>query len=122
MLREAAARGPFAGVMHAFSGDRAFAQQCLELGLSVSLAGAVTYRNKKFEPLREAACAIPDDRILLETDSPYLVPHPLRGKQKRNEPCQIHHTAARLAELRGVAVEQLAAQTTANARRLFRLP
>jgi TatD DNase family protein len=121
-LREAAARGPIAGVMHAFSGDRAFAGQCLELGLYVSFAGAVTYRNKKFGPLWEAAREIPDDRILLETDSPYLVPHPLRGKQKRNEPRQVLHTAARLAELRGVSIEQLAAQTTANARRLFRLP
>jgi TatD DNase family protein len=122
MLREAATRGPVAGVLHAFSGDRAFAEQCLELGLFVSFAGALTYRNKKFEPLWDAALAIPDDRILLETDSPYLVPHPLRGKQKRNEPRQIFHTAARLAELRRVSVEQLAAQTTANARRLFRLP
>jgi TatD DNase family protein len=122
MLRQATARGPLAGVMHSFSGDCGFAEQCLQLGLYVSFAGAVTYRNKKFEPLREAARMVPEDRILLETDSPYLVPHPLRGKQKRNEPRYILHTAERVAELRGVTIEKLAAQTTANARRLFGLP
>jgi TatD DNase family protein len=121
MLREAAARGPLAGVLHAFSGDRAFAEECLALGLHVSLAGAVTYTNKKFAPLRDAARAIPDDRLLIETDSPYLVPHPLRGREKRNEPAHLLLTAGHLAQLRGVSLQQLAAQTTANARRLFRL-
>jgi TatD DNase family protein len=64
---------------------------------------------------------IPDDRILVETDSPYLVPHPLRGKQKRNEPAQILLTAQRLAELRGKTLDELDRMTTANARRLFRI-
>jgi TatD DNase family protein len=122
MLREAAARGPLAGVMHAFSGEASFAEACLEMGLYVSFAGAVTYRNRKFEPLRAAAATIPDDRLLIETDSPYLVPHPLRGKQKRNEPANIVSTAQRLADLRGRSVEQLVVQTSANARRLFRIP
>jgi TatD DNase family protein len=122
MLREASARGPLSGVLHAFSGERSFAEECVELGLHVSFAGAVTYQNKKFEPLRHAAITIPDDRILIETDSPYLVPHPLRGKEKRNEPANVAHTAQCLAELRGVSVEMLAEQTTANARRLFRIP
>jgi len=121
MLREAAGRGPLEGVLHAFSGDRAWAQQCLALGLYVSLAGAVTYTNRKFDALREAARAIPEDRLLIETDSPYLVPHPLRGRQKRNEPAHLVLVARCLAELRGVTLERLAAQTAANARRLFGL-
>lgn len=121
MLREAAARRPLRGVLHAFSGDRAFAQACLELGLHISFAGAVTYTNKKFDTLRDAAAMVPAERLLLETDSPYLVPHPLRNKEKRNEPAHVVLTARVLAELRGQAVEDLASQTTANARSLFTL-
>ena len=121
MLRTAVARGPICGVIHAFSGDAAFAAECLALGLYVSFAGNVTYSNKKFEPLRAAARAIPADRLLIETDSPYLVPQVFRGKQKRNEPAGVIQTAAFLAELRNVSVEQLAAATTDNARRLFRI-
>jgi len=122
MLREAAARGPLVGVMHAFSGDAAFAEACLELGLHLGFVGSVTYTNKKFRPLRDAATVVHDDRILIETDSPYLVPQPLRGRQKRNEPAHLVHTARCLAELRGQSLDELAARTTANARRLFRLP
>ena len=121
MLREAARRGRLSGVLHAFSGDRTFAGECLALGLCISFAGAVTYTNKKFGPLRDAARAIPEDRLLIETDSPYLVPHPLRGRHQRNEPALLVLTAQCLAELRGVGLEQLAAQTTANARRVFSL-
>ena len=121
MLREAVSRGPLHGVLHAFSGDAAMAAECLDLGLYVSFAGNVTYTNKKFQPLREAAAAIPADRILIETDSPYLTPEPLRGKQRRNEPALVVHTAAALAALRGVALDQFLRQTTANARRLFQL-
>ncbi len=122
MLHESAGRGPLCGVLHAFSGDAAMAAECVELGLYVSFAGMVTYRNRKFQSLREAAVAAPDDRLLIETDSPYLAPTPLRGKQQRNEPANIIHTAEYLAELRGVSVEELARQTTQNARRLFKLP
>ncbi len=121
MLREAAARGPLRGVLHSFSGDRAMADECVGLGLAISFSGAVTYPNKKFEALREAARVVPSDRLLVETDSPYLVPQALRGKAKRNEPAHVTWTAQRLAELRGVALDELALQTTANARRLFRL-
>ena len=121
MLRRAVDRAPISGVLHAFSGDPAFAAECLELGLHVSLAGPVTYINKKFETLRAAAQSIPDDRLLIETDSPYLMPHPLRGKQKRNEPANLIHTARRLAELRNCPLDELAALTGANARRLFGL-
>jgi TatD DNase family protein len=120
MLRAAVARGPLSGVVHAFSGDAAFAAECLALGLYISFAGNVTYSNKKVEPVRAAARAIPADRLLLETDSPYLVPQAFRGKQKRNEPTGVVQTAAFLAELRNVSLEQLAAATTDNARRLFR--
>jgi len=121
MLRKTVARGPLRGVIHAFGGDRHFAKACLDLGMHISLAGPVTYTNKKFESLRDAARMVPDDRLLIETDSPYLVPHPLRGKQKRNEPTLMRHTAEGLAKLREVNVEQLVAQTTANAKALFRI-
>jgi TatD DNase family protein len=121
-IRAAVARRPIRGIVHAFSGDAAFAAECLALGLHISFAGNVTYSNKKMEPLRGAACTIPADRLLLETDSPYLVPQIFRGKQRRNEPACVVHTAAFLAELRGVPLEQLAAETTTNVRRLFRLP
>jgi TatD DNase family protein len=121
MLRDAIGRGPLQGVLHAFSGDRSFGEACVDLGLYISFAGAVTYTNKKFAPLREAAAAIPGDRLLLETDSPYLVPHPLRGKEKRNEPARLVLTAQCLAQLRGQTLADLVAQTTANAYRLFGL-
>ena len=119
MLGTAAARGPLRGVMHSFSGDAAFAQECLALGLHLSFSGSVTYTNKKFDALRVAAKKVPSDRLLIETDSPYLVPHPLRGKQKRNEPALLVHTAEALAALRGVSREQLERETTANAQSLF---
>lgn len=120
VLHEVAEDGPVAGVMHAFSGDESFAKACIALGLHVSFAGSVTYRNRKFQPLHQTARSVPDDRLLVETDSPYLVPHPLRGRQKRNEPACLIHTIQWLAELRGASPEELAAQTTANARQLFR--
>ncbi len=121
LLREAARQRLLRGVMHSFSGTAQFASVCLEVGLYISFSGSVTYKNKKFEPLRAVAAGIPDERILVETDSPYLTPHPLRGKQKRNEPAEVRHTAQCLAELRGQTIEQVAEQTTANARRLFGL-
>jgi len=119
MLREAAGWGPVRGVLHAFSGDSKFAEQLVALGLYISFAGSVSYTNKKFELLRQAAAAVPEDRILVETDSPYLVPHALRGKEKRNEPAHLLLTAQALAELRGQTLDALVAQTTANARQLF---
>jgi TatD DNase family protein len=122
MLRAAAARGRLSGVLHAFSSDADFAAECLGLGLYLSFAGNVTYSNKKFEPLRAVAADVPEDRLLLETDSPYLIPQAFRGHERRNEPAHVVQTAECLARLRGVPIEQLAAATTANARRLFRLP
>ncbi len=116
MLREAHARGPLVGVMHSFTGGQAMAEECLAMGLYISFAGMVTY--KKSDELRAVAAIVPDDRILVETDAPYLSPEPVR-KIKRNEPAHVLHTATRLAEVRGVSVEAFAAITTANARRLF---
>lgn len=116
MLREARLRGPLHGVMHSFTGKRETALECLELGLHVSFAGMVTY--KKSEDLRGIARIIPADRLLVETDSPYLSPHPLRG-ERPNEPARLVHTAACLAEVRGVPLDVLAEQTTRNAAALF---
>jgi TatD DNase family protein len=117
MLREAARRGPLSGVMHSFTGDKAMARECLALGMYISFAGMVTY--KKSDVLRAVAGTIPADRILVETDSPYLAPEPFRGK--RNEPANVVHTAACLAAARGESLDDFTTQTTANARRLFRL-
>jgi TatD DNase family protein len=117
MLREAHQRGPLAGVMHSFTGDAATAAECVELGLYISFAGMVTF--KKSGELRDVAATIPEDRLLIETDSPYLAPHPLRGK--RNEPANLVHTAQLLAEVRGQTLEDFARQTTANARRWLQL-
>lgn len=118
MLREARQRGPLRGVMHSFTGEAATLHECLQLGLHISFAGMVTY--KKSESLRSIARDVPEDRILIETDAPYLTPHPVRN-QRPNEPALIVHTATCLAEVRGVPFEQFAALTTRNARTLFRL-
>jgi TatD DNase family protein len=118
MLREAHARGPLRGVMHSFTGSRAMADECLEMGLYISFAGMVTF--KKSADLREIAAAVPDDRILIETDSPYLTPEPVR-KIQRNEPSHVRFTAGCLADVRATTLEAFAAQTTANAKRLFRI-
>jgi len=116
MLREARSRGPLAGVMHSFTGTAEQAAEFLNLGMHISFAGMVTF--KKSDDLRAVAAAIPVERILVETDSPYLSPEPFRGKRP-NEPARVVHTAACVAETRGVALDELARQTTANARVLF---
>ena len=106
------------GVFHCFIGDKAMARDALDLGFYLSFAGPVTFpRNVE---LAEVAAWAPADRILVETDSPYLTPPPFRGK--RNEPRHVVLVARRLAELRGVPVEEIAARTTANAAALFGLP
>jgi TatD DNase family protein len=117
MLRAARGRGPLQGVMHSFTGSAATARECVELGLYISFAGMVTY--KKSTELRAVAAEVPMDRLLLETDSPYLPPQPVRGR--RNEPAYLVHTAAVVAEVRGMPLDELALWTTANARRLFGL-
>lgn len=107
--------GPLRAVMHSFTGDAETARQCLEMGLYISFAGMVTYKNAA--ALREVARTIPLDRILVETDCPYLAPVPERGK--RNEPAFVVHTGSCLAREREGPLEAFAAATTANARRLF---
>lgn len=114
-LQRAASAGPLRGVMHSFAGSWETAKQCLDLGLYISFAGMVTY--KKSQPLMEVARQVPADRLLVETDSPYLAPQPVRGK--RNEPSFVRMTANHIAELRGISRDDLAAITTENAERLF---
>ena len=116
-LQIAAARGPLHGVMHSFTGSLDTARACLELGLYISFAGMVTY--KKSQALRDLVKELPRDRILVETDAPYLSPQPARGK--RNEPAYVRMTADVLADLIGVGKDEFARQTTANACRLFKL-
>lgn len=116
MLRESARQGPLRGVMHSFTGDQTLMNACIELGLYISFAGMVTF--KKSEALREVAAQVPADRLLIETDAPYLSPHPNRGKRP-NEPAWVALTASCLAQVRGVTVEELAEQTLGNALRLF---
>ena len=106
------------GVMHCFSGDLEFARACLALGLHISIAGPVTY--PKAEALREVVPAVPVDRLLLETDCPFLAPQAVRGK--RNEPSYIRFTGEMVAHLRGLETERLAEITTRNARELFGIP
>jgi TatD DNase family protein len=108
-------KGRLRGVLHCFSGDWAMACECLDLGFHLSVAGPVTYR--KADQLRAVAREIPLERLLIETDAPYLAPLPYRGK--RNEPAYIMETARYIAEIRGIPVDELERQTTANARRLF---
>lgn len=116
-LKRHAAQAPLRGVMHAFCGSAETLAACLEMGMDLSVGGMVTF--KKNEALRQIAATIPLDRLMVETDAPYLAPTPFRGK--RNEPAHVRLTAACLAEIRGVSKEEIAEATTANARRLFRL-
>ena len=110
-----AAEMPPPGVLHCFTGSRALAEAALDLGFYISISGIVTFRNA--EELRAIVRDLPLDRLLVETDAPYLAPVPHRGK--RNEPAFVAATAAFVAELKGVAAEELAAVTTANFFRLF---
>jgi TatD DNase family protein len=109
--------GPVHGVLHSFTGDWATAQAGLEMGLYVSFAGMLTYKNA--QNIRDVAAKVPLDRLLVETDCPYLAPVPIRGQ--RNEPAHVVHTAACLAQVVNVPLQELAERTTANAIRLFSL-
>jgi len=106
------------GVIHCFSGTQAFGQACIDLGFSISFSGILTFKNA--HELRECARAFPLDRILVETDSPFLAPIPHRGK--KCEPSMVVHTAEKIAELRGISVEELAEATFQNSCRVFNLP
>jgi len=110
--------GEIGGVMHCFSGDVEVARRCLDLGLYVSLAGPVTYKNARALP--DVARFVPEDRLVVETDCPFLPPHPHRGQ--RNEPAWMALTAARVAELRSVSPEALGETVTRNGARLFGIP
>lgn len=103
------------GVIHCFSGSWEMAQECLAMGFYISLAGPVTYNNAR-RP-QEIATQVPLDRLLVETDAPYLSPEPRRGR--RNEPGNVRYVAEKIAELRGITVEELGSATTSNARRVF---
>jgi TatD DNase family protein len=114
-LKEEMGKGAFTGLIHCFSSGPELAQTALDFGLYISFSGIVTF--KKAEALREVVKAVPLDRILVETDAPYLAPIPHRGKT--NEPAFVAHTAALVADLKGVSRDELAAATTANFFRLF---
>jgi TatD DNase family protein len=115
MLAEASGQGPLTGLLHCFTSSRELAEKAIELGFHISFSGIVTF--KKAEDLRAIARDVPEDRLLVETDAPYLAPVPMRGK--RNEPSFVVHTAALLAEIRGVSPAELARSTTENFFRLF---
>ena len=118
---EFAENGLIRGVIHSFSSDRFFLEKCLELGLSISYSGSVTYKNKKYDALRATVPHVPAGRLLIETDSPYLIPTQARKTLKVNQPWAARYTAEVLAEMRGVAVEEILRQTAENAESLFRV-
>jgi TatD DNase family protein len=115
ILEEETARGPFAAVLHCFTGTRELAMAGIRLGLYVSFTGILTFKNSTH--LREIAAELPPDRVLVETDAPYLAPGRFRGK--RNEPAYVVETAKVLAETRGTTLDEISRQTTQNFFRLF---
>jgi TatD DNase family protein len=115
ILEEEMEQGPFRAVLHCFTGGRALARRAIALGHFISFTGILTFKNS--EELRAIAAELPADRILVETDAPYLAPGKFRGK--RNEPAYVAETARVLAEARGVSLEEIARQTTDNFFRLF---
>ncbi|MGE5505702.1 MAG: TatD family hydrolase [Actinomycetota bacterium] len=115
ILAEEMGKGAFTGLIHCFSGGPQLAEKVVELGLYVSVSGILTF--KTADSLRDTVAAVPLDRLLVETDAPYLAPIPFRGK--RNEPAYTARTAARLAEVKGVAMGDIERATTANFHRLF---
>jgi TatD DNase family protein len=117
-MLEKAAPFPEGGAIHCFSGDENDARRALNLGFYISIPGTITY--KKNDKLRSIVRTLPEDRILLETDCPFLSPEPLKGKT--NEPAHMIYTAMAVAECRGVTIDAIAESTTTNAARLFKLP
>lgn len=116
-LKEATKDGRLTGVMHSFSGSAEMALKFLDLGLYISLAGPVTFKNARTP--KEVAEVVPIDRLLIETDCPYLTPHPYRGKE--NRPGLVHLVAETIAEIKQISIEELAQHTTENAKRLFQI-
>jgi TatD DNase family protein len=115
ILRGEARKGVFRGLMHCFSSSQELAEEAVKIGLYISFSGILTFKNA--ESVRATARRIPRDRLLVETDAPYLAPVPNRGK--RNEPAFVVHTARALAELRGESADAIAEATTENFFRLF---
>jgi TatD DNase family protein len=115
ILREESGKGAFPAVLHCFTGGRELAFAAIDLGHYVSFTGILTFKNS--DALREIAAALPADRIMVETDAPYLAPLPYRGK--RNEPAYVVETAKVLADVRGVSADEITRQTTENFFRLF---
>lgn len=107
----------YGGIMHCFSGDLALARKIIDLGMLISIPGVVTFKNSL--TLQEVAKNIPLATMVIETDGPFLAPHPYRGK--RNEPSYVVHTAQKIAELREIDLPEIARQTTANAEKIFQL-
>ncbi|RSK56853.1 TatD family hydrolase [Bacillus canaveralius] len=103
------------GIMHSFGGSVEIAKQCLDMNFYISLGGPVTFKNAKTP--KEVAAAIPLDRLLIETDCPYLTPHPFRGK--RNEPGYVKLVAEQIAEIKGLSLPEFAEAATANAKKIF---
>src|SRR6516162_3908645 len=115
ILEEEMGKGAFAAVLHCFTGGRELARRAVALGHFISFTGILTFKNS--DPLRAIAAELPPDRILIETDAPYLAPGKYRGR--RNEPAYVVETASALAQVRGVSVETIAKQTSENFYRLF---
>jgi TatD DNase family protein len=115
ILDDEMAKGPFKAVLHCYTGGRELAMKAIGLGLSISFTGILTFKNS--QAIRDIAAELPADRIMVETDAPYLAPGKFRGR--RNEPSFVVETAKVLAETRGVSLEEIARQTTENFFRLF---
>ncbi|QDM00153.1 TatD family deoxyribonuclease [Rhodopseudomonas palustris] len=115
ILEDEMGKGAFRAVLHCYTGGRDLAMQAIDLGLTISFTGIITF--KKSQALRDLAAELPADRIMVETDSPYLAPGKYRGK--RNEPSYVVETAKVMAEVRGVSLDEIARQTTENFFRLF---
>jgi TatD DNase family protein len=115
ILSEEMEKGAFSAVLHCFTAGAELARKGIELGLYVSFSGVLTFKSS--DELREIAASLPMDRLLVETDAPYLSPEPVRGR--KNEPANVAHTAAKLAEVMGVSNEEIAHATTENFYRLF---
>lgn len=110
-------KGRVTGVLHSFSADKVFASEAADMGYYFSISGPVTFKSKKNDALRETVSFLPDDRILIETDSPYLSPHPLRGTI--NSPMNVRLVAEKAAELKNMAYDEFLAVSRANAKRIF---
>ena len=119
ILATAMAARPVRGVVHCFTGTPSDAADYAAMGLYISFSGIVTFRGERSDPLRAALHEVPADRLLIETDCPYLAPQPVRGT--RNEPAYVAHTAATVAEVLGMSVAEVGALTSANTRTLFAL-